>query len=76
MDYANSLYAPTYTIFGANVGYETPNKDWKVSLDRKNQANKKYVTAVQPLYDAKSQDAAALFPGSGIGAYVAVEMRY
>ena len=76
VDYANSFYAPSYTIFGANVGYETPNKDWKVSLDLKNLANKKYVTAVQPLYDAKGQDTAALYPGDGIGAYVAVEMRY
>lgn len=76
VDYANSFYAPSYTIFGANVGYETPSKDWKVSLDLKNLANKKYVTAVQPLYDAKGQDTAALYPGDGIGAYVAVEMRY
>jgi iron complex outermembrane receptor protein len=76
VDYANSFYAPSYTIFGANVGYETPNKDWKVSLDLKNLANKKYVTAVQPLYDAKGQDTASLYPGDGIGAYVAVEMSY
>ncbi|WP_458717207.1 TonB-dependent receptor family protein [Pseudomonas gregormendelii] len=76
VDYANSFYALSYTIFGANVGYETPNKDWKVSLDLKNLANKKYVTAVQPLYDAKGQDTASLYPGDGIGAYVAVEMRY
>lgn len=76
VDYANTFYAPSYTIFGANVGYETPNKDWKVSLDLKNLANKKYVTAVQPLYDAKGQDTAALYPGDGIGAYVGVEFRY
>ena len=76
VDYANSFYAPSYTIFGANVGYETPNKDWKVSLDLKNLANKKYVTAVQPLYDAKGQDTASLYPGDGVGAYVTVEMRY
>lgn len=76
VDYANSFYAPAYTIYGANVGYETPSKDWKVSLDLKNLANKKYVTAVQPLYDAKGQDTASLYPGDGIGAYVAIEMRY
>ncbi|MDF2644126.1 MAG: Outer rane receptor protein mostly Fe transport, partial [Pseudomonas sp.] len=76
VDYANTFYAPSYTIFGANVGYETPNKDWKVSLDVKNLANKKYVTAVQPLYDAAGQDTASLYPGDGIGAYVGVELRY
>jgi iron complex outermembrane receptor protein len=76
VDYANSFYGPSYTIFGANVGYETPKKDWKVSLDLKNLANKKYVTAAQPLYDAKGQDTAALYPGDGVGAYVGVEYRY
>lgn len=76
VDYANTFYAPSYTLFGANVGLEAPNKDWKVSLDVKNLANKKYVTAVQPIYNANGQDTAALYPGDGIGAYVAVEVRY
>nr|WP_296268061.1 TonB-dependent receptor [Pseudomonas sp. UBA6562] len=76
VDYANTFYAPSYTLFGANVGFEAPNKDWKVSLDVKNLANKKYVTAVQPIYNANGQDTAALYPGDGIGAYVAVEVRY
>lgn len=76
VDYANTFYAPSYTIFGANVGYETPKKDRKVSLDLKNLANKKYVTAVQPLYNAAGQDTASLYPGDGIGAYVGVEFRY
>lgn len=76
VDYANTFYAPSYTIFGANVGYETPKKDWKVSLDLKNLANKKYVTAVQPIYNAAGQDTASLYPGDGIGAYVGVEFRY
>jgi iron complex outermembrane receptor protein len=76
VDYANTFYAPSYTIFGANVGYETTKKDWKVSLDLKNLANKKYVTAVQPIYDAAGQDTASLYPGDGIGAYVGLEFRY
>ena len=47
-----------------------------MSLDLKNLANKKYVTAVQPLYNAAGQDTASLYPGDGIGAYVGVEFRY
>lgn len=76
VDYANTFYAPSYTIFGANVGYEAPKKDWKVSLDLKNLGNEKYVTAVAPQYDAKGKDVAALYPGDGIGAFVGVEFRY
>ena len=76
VDYANTFYAPSYTIYGANVGYEAPSKKWKVSLDLKNLTDKKYVTAVQPAYNVQGQDTAALYPGDGIGAYVGVEYRY
>lgn len=76
VDYANSLYAPSYTIWGANLGYETPKGNWKVSLDLKNLANKAYVTAVTPVYNARGQDTASFWPGDGIGAYVGVEYRY
>jgi iron complex outermembrane recepter protein len=76
VDYANSLYAPSYTIWGANLGYEAPKGNWKVSLDLKNLANKAYVTAVTPVYNARGLDTASFWPGDGIGAYVGVEVRY
>ncbi|MFJ4348999.1 TonB-dependent receptor family protein [Pseudomonas sp. NPDC089401] len=76
VDYANSLYAPSYTIWGANLGYEAPKGNWKVSLDLKNLANKAYVTAVTPVYDARGQDTASFWPGDGVGAYVGFEVRY
>lgn len=76
VDYANSLYAPSYTIWGANLGYEAPKGNWKVSLDLKNLANKAYVTAITPVYNARGQDTASFWPGDGIGAYVGVEFRY
>ena len=76
VDYANTLYAPSYTIWGANLGYEAPKGNWKVSLDLKNLANKAYVTAVTPVYNAQGQDTASFWPGDGIGAYVGVELRY
>ncbi|MND43640.1 ferrichrome outer membrane transporter [compost metagenome] len=76
VDYANTLYAPSYTIWGANLGYEAPKGNWKVSLDLKNLANKAYVTAVTPVYNARGQDTASFWPGDGIGAYVGVEFRY
>jgi len=76
VDYANTFYAPSYTVWGANLGFEAPKGDWKVSLDVKNLANTAYVTAVTPQYDAKGADTTSLWPGDGIGAYVGVELRY
>ncbi|WP_290447394.1 hypothetical protein [Pseudomonas sp. 21LCFQ010] len=35
-----------------------------------------HVTAVTPQYNVAGNDTAALWPGDGIGAYVAVELRY
>lgn len=76
VDYANTLYAPSYTIWGAKVGYEAPKGNWKVSLDVKNLANKAYVSAITPVYNARGQDSASFWPGDGIGAYVGLELRY
>ncbi len=76
VDYANSLYAPSYTIWGANLGYEAPKGNWKVSLDLKNLANKAYVTAVTPVYNARGLDTASFWPGDGPGAEVGFEFRY
>ncbi|MCE6985020.1 TonB-dependent receptor, partial [Pseudomonas frederiksbergensis] len=36
VDYANSFYAPSYTLWGARLGYDAPNKTWQVYLDLKN----------------------------------------
>jgi len=75
-DYANTLYAPSYTIFGLNFGYEDPSKRWKVFLDLKNITDKDYVATVSPIYDAKGRDAAVFYPGDGAGAYAGVELRF
>ncbi|MGE8478077.1 MAG: TonB-dependent receptor domain-containing protein, partial [Pseudomonas shirazensis] len=76
VDYANTLYAPSYTIWGAKVGYEAPKGNWKVSLDVKNLANKAYVSAITSVYNVRGQDSASFWPGDGIGAYVGLELRY
>ncbi|WP_313739329.1 hypothetical protein [Pseudomonas sp.] len=56
VDYADTFYAPSsYTLFGANVGFEPPNEDWKVSLYVKTLANDKDVTAIQSIYNVNGQ---------------------
>ena len=76
MDYANTLYAPSYTIFGAKLGYEAPSKKWQVYLDVKNLTDQNYVTAIQPIYDAQGKDVAALYPGDGFGAFTGVAFNF
>ncbi len=75
-DYANTLYAPSYTLFGATLGYEAPSKNWKVYLDLKNITDKDYVATVSPIYNAKGKDAAVFYPGDGMGVYTGVEFRF
>ena len=67
VDFANTVKAPEYTIFGARIGYETPSKKWNVFLDGKNLTDKHYVTASKNSLDLKGQDAANFYVGDGIG---------
>lgn len=76
VDYANSFYAPSYTVWGAKLGYEHPTQRWQVFLDLKNLTDKDYVTAISPLYNSRGQDAAGLYPGDGFGAFTGVSFHF
>ncbi len=76
VDYANSFYAPSYTLWGARLGYDAPNNKWQVYLDLKNLTDQDYATALLPTYDAKGQDTAALYPGDGFGAYTGIAYNF
>lgn len=76
VDYANSFYAPGYTIFGAKLGYEAPGNKWSAFLDLKNLTNKAYATAISPLYNTGGRDAAGLYVGDGFGAFAGVSVRF
>ena len=76
VDYANSVSAPSYTIFGARLGYDAPSKKWQAYVDLKNLGDKDYVTAIVPAYDVKGQDTAALYPGDGFGAFTGVTYNF
>jgi len=76
VDFANTLKAPEYTIFGAKIGYETPSKRWNVFLDAKNLTNKHYVTAAKNSYDLKGVDSANFYVGDGIGFTTGVQYNF
>ncbi|MBD8624946.1 TonB-dependent receptor [Pseudomonas sp. CFBP 13727] len=76
VDYANTFNAPSYTIFGARLGYDAPSKKWQAYVDLKNLGDKDYVTAIVPGYNAQGQDTAALYPGDGFGAFTGVTYNF
>lgn len=76
VDYANSYYADAYTIFGATLGYASPNQGWQTWLDLRNLTNKRYAATVTPGYDDNGQDVARSTPGEGFGVYTGVSWSW
>ncbi|MCD5996376.1 TonB-dependent receptor [Pseudomonas sp. CDFA 602] len=76
VDFANSLSAPSYTLWGAKVGYEAPGKKWEVFLDARNLTNQRYATAANTAYDARGQDSANFYPGDPINVTTGVAFRF
>ncbi len=76
VDFANSLGAPSYTLWGAKFGYEAPNRQWEVFVDARNLTNERYATASNTAYDAKGQDSANFYPGDPINVTTGVSYRF
>lgn len=76
VDYANTLEAPGYAVFGAKVGYEAPGKRWSVFLDARNLTDRHYVTASTTSYDLKGVDTANFRPGDGFGVTAGATLRF
>ncbi|MGY2293256.1 TonB-dependent receptor family protein [Pseudomonas sp. SDO528_S397] len=76
VDFANTLSAPSYTLFGAKVGYQAPSKQWEVFVDARNLTNKRYATATNTAYDAKGQDSANFYPGDAFNVTTGVAFRF
>ena len=68
IDYANSFYTKGYTIFGATVGYDSP-EGWKLFVDFSNLGDKHYVSSISPNFDNKGVDVARASPGDGFGVF-------
>lgn len=76
VDFANTLSAPSYTIWGAKVGYEAPSKKWEVFVDARNLTNQRYATATNTAYDAKGQDSANFYPGDPLNVTTGVSFHF
>jgi iron complex outermembrane receptor protein len=76
VDFANTLKAPSYTLFGAKLGYEAPDKRWNVFLDARNLTDEHYVTATNTSYNLAGQDFANFYPGDGFGVTTGVAFHF
>ena len=76
VDYKNTWAAPSYTIFGAKIGYAPPKGKWELNLDFKNLTNEHYVTAASPTFNAKGIDGAYFQPGDGFSVFGSFSYKY
>lgn len=76
VDYANSFYSDSYTLWGTGFGYEAVDKKWNAWIDVKNLANKHYAATVTPGYNDKGADAARSTPGEGLSSYAGITFNF
>ncbi len=62
-DFFNTIYTPAYAIWGARVGWQSPDKKWQVFLEGNNLSDRHYAAVVSPVFNAKGVDQAAYSPG-------------
>ena len=76
VDFANTLSAPSYTLFGAKLGYEVPSKNWNVFVDFRNITNQRYAAATNPAYDAAGKDSANFYVGDPFNVTTGVAFHF
>lgn len=76
VDYANTMAASPYAIFGLRTGYRS-RRGWSAFVEFRNLTNKRYASAVQVIADARTGSAPRVFsPGQGFSVYGGVELRW
>lgn len=74
VDFANTVRAPNYTIFGGKLGWESRNQ-WSVFADFRNVADKVYVAASTIAHDLRGVDDRRFLPGDGFAITGGVSYR-
>ncbi|HWU04162.1 MAG TPA: TonB-dependent receptor, partial [Novosphingobium sp.] len=75
-DYANTLKAPAYTVFGLKAGWRPEGGHWSVFVDAQNLADKRYVSAIGPVSNAAGTDALAFYPGDGRSVTAGINLHF
>lgn len=75
VDFAQTLYADSYTIFGWKMGQQvTEQLSW--FLEGRNLTDRKYAATTSLVRDQNGLDGALFLPGDGRSAYLGVQWRY
>ena len=74
-DYANTLRAPGYVKLGLEAGF-SPAPGVLLFLDARNLANKRHVSDLSTITDARQVGSAVFYPGEGRSLYVGARMAF
>jgi len=75
VDFTQTLYADSYTIFGWKMGQQvTDHLSW--FLEGRNLTDRKYAATTSVVRDQNGADGALFLPGDGRSGYLGVQWRY
>lgn len=76
VDFANTIFNPTYALLGARIGYVAPRSGLEIFVEGRNLLDTKYSAVVAPVYNAGGVDLNVYSPGEGRVVNGGVAWRY
>ncbi|WP_010543625.1 TonB-dependent receptor family protein [Sphingomonas elodea] len=78
LDYANSVAANSFQVFGASLGWERPGGKFRIFVDFDNITDEHYGAVVSPVYNLRGSDATnpRLTPGDGFTVIGGIAVRF
>jgi len=75
VDYANTLRAPSYVLFGLQASYEI-TRGLTAFVDARNLGDKRYISDFSTITDARRSNTAVFYPGSGRAVYAGLRYKF
>jgi len=75
VDYANTLRAPSYVLFGLQASYEI-TRGLTVFVDARNLGDKRYISDFSTITDARRANTTVFYPGSGRAVYAGLRYKF
>lgn len=81
LDFANTLETPSYTLYGASLGYTHPVHRWQIFVDARNLTDETYASSAGPTFLAGATETARLNSpqyqvGDGFSLTAGVTLRF